>query len=217
MKNIILKIILPLILLGALAVGGVCWSVYRENKKLEELAAKIENGGEYLKQIKEEKKKLWDLDGKNDNEARFNIAVLKNILGDKDGALKEYLTILSAGGGFASNGKNDPKNTKVLNNIADIYQDKAEWGKAEEYYKKLLAADPSFIPAYRNLGNLYRFRLGNDEAEIKELIDRGLGYTNDNPDLLGWIIAYYQETGQAEKSLPYGEKLVEQLENSENK
>lgn len=207
MKNIILKIILPLVLLGALAAGGVCWSVYRENKKLEELAAKIENGGEYLRQIKEEKKKLWDLDGKNDNEARFNIAVLKNILGDKDGALKEYLAVL----------KSDPKNTKVLNNIADIYQDKTEWGKAEEYYKKLLAVDPSFIPAYRNLGNLYRFRLGNDEAKIKELIDRGLGYTNDNPDLLGWIIAYYQETGQAEKSLPYGEKLVEQLENLENK
>lgn len=201
MKNIILKIILPLVLLAALVAGGVFWSAYRENKKLEGLAAKIENGGEYLRQIKEEKKKLWDLDGKNDNEARFNIAVLKNILGDKDGALKEYLAIV----------RSDPKNIKVLNNIADIYQDKTEWGKAEEYYKKLLAADPAFIQAYRNLGNLYRYRLGNDEAKIKELIDRGLGYTNDNPELLGWIIAYYQETGQSEKVLPYSEKLVEHL------
>lgn len=207
MKNIILKIILPLVLLVGLTAGGVCWSLYRENKKLEELAAKIENGGEYLRQIKEEKKKLWDLDGKNDDEARFNIAVSKNILGDKDGALKEYLAIL----------KSDPKNVKVLNNIADIYQDKAEWGKAEEYYKKLLSADPTFIPTYRNLGNLYRFRLGNDETKIKELIDWGLGYTNDSPELLGWIIAYYQEIGQNEKALPYGEKLIEQLEKSENK
>ncbi len=206
MKNIILKIILPLVAFGGIAGGVVCYRIYSENKKLEGLAAKVENGAEHLRQIKEEEKKLWDFDSTNDNEARFNIAVLKNILGDKDGALKEYLAILSASGG-----KTDEKNTKVLNNIADIYQDKMEWGKAEEYYKKLLSADPQFIQAYRNLGNLYRYRLGNDEAKIKELIDGGLGFTDNHPELLGWISAYYQETGQAEKSLPYGEKLLERL------
>ncbi len=201
MKNIFYKIILPLILLGGVAAGVICYRIYSENKKLEGLASKIENGGEYLRQIKEEQKKLWDLDAKNDSEARFNSAVLKNILGDKDGALKDYLIIL----------KTDEKNVKVLNNVADIYQDKTEWEKAEEYYKKLLAADPTFIPAYRHLGNLYRYRFKNSESRIKELIDSGLGYTNNNPELLGWIIAYYQETGQSEKSAPYSEKLIEQI------
>jgi len=116
-------------------------------------------------------------------------------------ALDGYLILL----------KDNPDNLLLLNNTADAYSDLSNWAKAEEYYKKLLVAHPDFIQGYRMLAYLYEYRFNDDEAKIKILIDDGLAKTNNNPDLLSWIIDYYQQKGEGDKAVPYSEILANKL------
>jgi hypothetical protein len=87
----------------------------------------------------------------------------------------------------------------------------SNWTKSEEYYKKLIEVHPEYIPGYRMLAYLYWYRFNDDEVKIKSLIDSGLEKNNNHPDLLSWIINYYQEKGEGEKALPYSNLLVNQL------
>ncbi len=128
-------------------------------------------------------------------------AVGKANTGNKEQALNDYLAILNE----------DPANLIVLNNIADLYSDMSNWTKSEEYYKKLIEVHPEYIPGYRMLAYLYWYRFNDDEVKIKSLIDNGLEKNNNHPDLLSWIINYYQEKGEGEKALPYSNLLVNQL------
>lgn len=130
--------------------------------------------------------------------------VNKNNTGDKDGALADYLNLL----------KEAPNNVLILNNIAAIYNDKGNWAKAEEYYKKVLIANPNHVPTYRMLGYLYQYRFDDGEARIKELFDKGLIATNNNPSMLSWIADYYNGINQPEKALYYSKLLVEQMSKS---
>jgi tetratricopeptide (TPR) repeat protein len=133
--------------------------------------------------------------------AKVAAAVDKNNNGDKDGALVDYLNLL----------KEAPNNILILNNIANIYSDKGNWIKAEEYYKKVLAVDSGHVPTYRMLGYLYQYRFSDGEARIKELFDKGLMATNNDSRLLSWIADYYNGINQPEKALYYSKILVEQM------
>lgn len=107
--------------------------------------------------------------------------------------------------------KEAPEDLLLLNNIADLYSDMSNWAKAEEYYKKLLAAHPDFVQGYRMLAYLYQYRFNDDEAKIKALIDGGLSKNDNHPDLLSWIIDYYQQKEEGEKALLYSQILAEKM------
>jgi len=130
------------------------------------------------------------------------VAIKKSNDGDKDGALADYLNLL----------KEAPNNTLILNNVASIYNDKANWVKAEEYYKKVLAVNPKHVPTYRMLGYLYQYRFNDGEARIKELFDKGLVATNNNLSMLSWIADYYNTINKPEKALYYSRISVEQMD-----
>lgn len=200
-----IKLIGVAVVVILLAVGGwygyQVWQDSQEMNHWRELAKGKEQGENLLKEIERLQGELRDDNPNNDAYAYAYIGVAANNLGDKQGALKFYQKAL----------KVDAKHRVALNNTAQIYEDLGEWGKAEEYYRKLIVADPTFTPAYRLLAYLYQYRFNNPEEKIKELIDDGLAATGDSADLLSWIIAYYQENGQTEKSVPYGERLTKQL------
>jgi len=114
--------------------------------------------------------------------------------------------------GYLALEKNNPTDLMLLNNIADLYSDMSNWTKAEEYYKKLLTANPTYINGYRMLAYLYQYRFNDDEAKIKALIDDGLAKNpGDQNLLLGWIIDYYQQKDEGDKALPYSKLLTNQL------
>jgi tetratricopeptide (TPR) repeat protein len=122
-----------------------------------------------------------------------------------EGKIQEALS------GYLALEKNNPNDLMLLNNIADLYSDLSNWTKAEEYYKKVLSSNPTYINGYRMLAYLYQYRFNDDEVKIKALIDDGLIKTNNDQGLLSWIIDYYQQKNEGEKALPYSKLLTEQL------
>jgi len=139
-----------------------------------------------------------------------NVTVLRDKILEMVGKANEGKT-KEALEGYLALEKDNPTDLLLLNNIADLYSDMGNWAKSEEYYKKLLSAHPDFIQGYRMLAYLYQYRFNDDEAKIKALIDDGLSKNNNHPDLLNWIIYYYQEKGEGEKALPYSQILADKL------
>jgi tetratricopeptide (TPR) repeat protein len=199
------KFVYPLLVLFVAAgaviyfLPAILWQL--DMRQWKELAAKKEKGSEYISDLNHWYSRLNDDDSSNDAASLANIGALAGSLGDVQGAIRYYDKALLR----------DPKNRIALNNTAVAYADLQNWSKAEEYYLRLINAEPQNTAAYRMLGYLYRDRLGNPEDKIKNLIDEGLRSTNNSPDLLSWIISYYQEKNQADKALPYSQILADQL------
>ncbi|MDD4414488.1 MAG: hypothetical protein PHR14_08095, partial [Oscillospiraceae bacterium] len=126
-----------------------------------------------------------------DLRAQILVIVGKSNAGQKQEALTEYLALE----------KTNPTDLMLLNNIASTYSDLSNWAKSVEYYKKVIAAYPQYTPAYRMLGYIYWYHLGNNETQIKTLFDVGLQITNNNPDLASWMVGYYAD--QPDKAAPY--------------
>ncbi|KUK66599.1 MAG: hypothetical protein XD85_0109 [Parcubacteria bacterium 34_609] len=127
------------------------------------------------------------------------IAVGKANKGDKEGALADYLRLL----------EEYPNDLLLLNNTAVLYSDMGQWNKSEEYYLRLLEAYPGFVQGYRMLAYLYQYRFDNGEEKALALIEDGLSKTNNNPDLIRWLIGYYTEIGDEEMRNYYLEMVGE--------
>ncbi|MDD2576715.1 MAG: hypothetical protein PHV76_04350 [Bacteroidales bacterium] len=127
------------------------------------------------------------------------IAVEKANKGDKEGAMVDYLLLI----------EDNPNDLLLLNNIAVLYSDMNEWKKSEEYYKRLLESYPDFIQGYRMLAYLYQYRFDNGGERALELIERGLIATNNNSDLIRWLVGYYTEIGDEEMRNYYLEMVEE--------
>lgn len=204
-QQTLVRIIGGVIVLAALVAGGWYWyqnsQLDRDIAHWEQLAKNHPNGQTYLTEIRTQAAKIRDNDKSNDGIAYVFLAANANVLGDKDGALRYYDKVLRI----------DPNNRTALNNIAGIYEDKSDWTEAEKYYLELLSKNKTYVDGYRKLAYLYQYRFENSEDQIKKLIDRGLAETNNSPDLLSWIVSYYQEKGMGDKAVPYSQRLVDAL------
>jgi tetratricopeptide (TPR) repeat protein len=136
-----------------------------------------------------------------DFRAKVLVVVGKVNAGQRQEGLADYLVLE----------KENPNDLLLLNNIASLYSDFSNWAKSVEYYKKLIAVHPQYTPAYRMLGYIYWYHLGNDEVQIKTLFDVGLQLTDNNPDLASWMAEYYQQNNQADKAIPYSQIITNAL------
>jgi tetratricopeptide (TPR) repeat protein len=189
-KTIIISaIVLILIVIAVFFLGGM------SNK-----------GGEAVNNNQEQQGNTEQNQPENTESTTLRTKILELVGKANEGKNEEALA------GYLELEKDNPNDLMLLNNIADIYSDMANWEKSEEYYKKVLAAHPDYINGYRMLAYLYQYRFNDNEEKIKTLIDSGLANNNNDVSLLNWIINYYTEKGDEDKALPY-KTLLEQLNN----
>jgi protein O-mannosyl-transferase len=106
-----------------------------------------------------------------------------------------------------------PNDAKVLSNMGFIYFLRAQQnnnanndlGKAEEVYRKSVQYDPRFVDARRNLGAV--FAMTKRFPEAIEQWKAALEIEPNNITLLQYMGTGYRDMGQAEKGLPYLEKM----------
>lgn len=115
--------------------------------------------------------------------------------GDLDKAIKawEYASALI------------PNEGTPLNNIGNLYvYEKQEYAKGEEYYKKAVAAEPTFALAYRSLFELYTMTSykANTTAAI-DILKEGLGKNPASLDLFLMLGNYYKGKGDTDSARKY--------------
>lgn len=209
MKQPSLSVIIAILIIAA-AAGMVAYRLAPKPVDDEEILAEvkervkdkpIEQKEEYIKGVEERIGKLKDAEADNDANALIYTAVYYNNLGEKELALDYYLRAL----------EKDPTSRMALGNLASLYEELTRWDNAEERYLELIAYHPTYTRAYRSLGYLYQYRFPDPDKKIEKIFKAGLSVTNNHPDLLNWLIAYYQETGRPEKARPFSEELARQL------
>ncbi|MFA6534253.1 MAG: tetratricopeptide repeat protein [Patescibacteria group bacterium] len=134
-----------------------------------------------------------------DPEALVNLARLRNYGGDLEGAIKIYLEAL----------KLRPNDTLILNNLGDAYYSLGDYKKSEEMYLKIIENNPKWISAYRELVNIYHYKLKDKYTTVPALLERGLsadpGSSEDFYALLG---IYYEDVGDIANAILYYEKVL---------
>ncbi len=199
-------IVLALLTVGALVAYRILPKAPDDTRIFAEVKERIkdkqiEQKDEYYKAIGERIAQLKDDNNDNDTNALVYMAVFYNNLGEKELALDYYTRALAK----------DSKSRMGLDNLAHLYEDFQQWDRAEETYLKLLEAYPDYTLGYRSLAFLYQFHFPNGEVKLLQLFEKGLAATNNNSDLLNWLIQYYQDTGRPEKALPFSKVLADQL------
>lgn len=199
MQKFLPGIIGVLLLLGiGVAFAGVSyWKDQQETAWIKSLADRHPEGEQYAQELLQAKQALKDNDKKNDFSAYLRMGIYLNLLGEKEKALEWYGKAL----------QQDSTNVLALNNIANIYDELGRYDKAEEAWLKLIAAYPDKPSFYRSLGYLYRYRLYKSPGDIEALFKKGLVATSNDPELLTWLIAYFQETGNNVKFAEYANLL----------
>ena len=61
---------------------------------------------------------------------------------------------------------------EALANLGNLYSSRGETARAEDAYRKAIALDPGFVPAYANLADLYR--TGRRDADAERVLRNGL-------------------------------------------
>ena len=205
MQKTLLLLKNPRLILASLAVIGIgvaligfsSWREQQEIAWLNSLASRHPEGEQYVQELLQAKEELKDSDKKNDFSAYLRTGIYLNLLGEKKEALEWYEKALAQ----------DPTNILALNNSANIYNDLGQYDASEDTWLKLIAAYPNRPAPYRSLGYLYWYRLYKSPGDIEDFFKRGLAATNNDPDLLTWLISYFQETGNNEKFAEYANLL----------
>ncbi|OHA69138.1 MAG: hypothetical protein A3J57_00365 [Candidatus Wildermuthbacteria bacterium RIFCSPHIGHO2_02_FULL_49_12b] len=199
---LLIKNPIALVLLLIMAAVGVFFGFQyvqdqKEVRYFEGLAAKRTDGAQFVEQLLKARQDLKDGNTGNDFAAYVNIGVNLNIFGEKEEALKWYEKALLM----------DPESLLVLNNVADIYSDLGQYDKAEQNWLELTRLYPDKTMFYRSLGYLYWYRMQKSPQDIEALFKRGLEATDNDLDLLNWLVSYFLETGNNIKFVEYANTL----------
>lgn len=214
MQKIILAVIAFLLAAGALVVFFVFNPSTGQNGVQEQEPEQQETGGinrayleglkdrhprgeEYVQDILASLAEVEDEKKENYLSAFLNIAANLNLLKEQEEALRWYGQALSL----------DGDNVVALNNIANIYDEMGRYEDSEKAWLVLIEAHPERVPSWRSLGYLYRYRLNKSPEEIEAFFQQGLEATNNHPDLITWLISYFQEIGDNERFAKYANLL----------
>ena len=195
------KIIILVVFIGILLGFALYGASYLEDKRqvsyFQSLANTRSDGQPYVDELLKARSQLKNKDTTNDFAGYVSLGVNLNILGEKQEALTYYQKALAI----------DPVSLLVLNNMADIFSDLGQYDNAEAYWLKLTQLYPDKTMFWRSLGYLYRYRLQKSSQEIEDFFKKGLSATNNSPDLISWLISYFEETRNNEKFAEYANLL----------
>lgn len=193
---------LPVILVGVIFVALLGIFIWKSNIKEDKFDWSTDKN---LQLSTEEKAKYEEVvttlktDQKN-AEALVNLARLRNYGGDPEGALKLYNEAL----------KIRPDDTLILNNLADIYYSIGEYKKAEESYLTIIKSNPKWVSAYRELVNIYQYKLKDKYSLTPALLLQGLEANPEaSENFYAMLAVYYEDTGDMEKAIDYYNKLLD--------
>lgn len=103
----------------------------------------------------------WLVDHPQDKDVLFSLGLLKKRQGQYNEAEAYYSTILAA----------EPKNTRVINNLANVYHGKGRLKKAEELYQQAIGITREVgslhYNLYRTYLELYKFLKVQQERELE--------------------------------------------------
>ncbi|TSD04585.1 MAG: hypothetical protein Greene071421_71 [Parcubacteria group bacterium Greene0714_21] len=200
-QKLIILVVFFGILLGFAFYGASYLEDKREVSYFQSLANTRPDGQTYVDELFTARSQLKDKDKANDFAGYVSLGVNLNILGQKQEALGYYQKGLVI----------DPTNLLVLNNMAGIFSDLGQYDKAEAYWLKLTELYPDKTMFWRSLGYLYRYRMQKSSQEIEEFFKKGLSATNNDADLITWLISYFEETLNNEKFAEYANLLNAKL------
>jgi|GEM_PF-1517462 len=110
--------------------------------------------------------------GKNESEAFYKLAVSKYNQKDFGGAVEAYQKALE---------KNPPNKAAILNGLANLYRDQKNFPLAEDFYKKAVEADASYVVAYSNWAIMLMDN--GDTSGSKKVVAQGLEKNPKNIEL----------------------------------
>lgn len=160
---------------------------YNSLSDIGTLSTNIANGEKFVKDIENALVVLDKIGVEEEDivEAHLTIAVGLNVLKNPDGAMKEYEEVL----------KINSKHSISLNNLAQISLEKKEYAKAEEYYKQLIVASPTWFQAYTDLADLYRAYIPEKKSEAPAIILQGLKQSPKNTGFMVYLGDLYASNG----------------------
>ncbi|MEK7159289.1 MAG: hypothetical protein AAB766_02190 [Patescibacteria group bacterium] len=198
---------IAILLIIVVVLAGTGWYVW--DKKINSSEAKVEklmqiNGSGKLSEIQQKslveiKEKL--LLSNDDYSALLNLALIKQAVGDLDGALALYEKMRALR-------KND---LLPLNNSASIYFDRGEYVLAEAAHLRILNdITPKWYNSYNELFSIYQFHLKDKRGSFESVLLNGIEkYDEEKLALTNKTAVYYDELmGNVPKAIEYYEKTL---------
>lgn len=198
-----MKIIVAVIVIVLIAGGLLAWQTWSWQEKMgdlrnyivslfagekEELPADIRAAYETLK------------NDPTDVSAYMKIAAWKRDQGQLKDAIKLYESALEV----------RPDDTLLLMNSAELYTRNQQYAEAAGAYVKVMASNPKWLAAYRNLADLYRYQMPERSSEIPVILKRGLDANSENElYFVGPLAIYYKDFGPEEEAIRWYERLIE--------
>jgi len=202
---------LLIILIIAIGVGWYVW-----DKKINSSSARIEklmiiNGPGTLSET--QKKSLVEIKEKlllysEDNTALLELALIKQSVGDLDGALELYKKLMAL----------RSADLIPLNNSASIYFDRQEYEKAEAMHLKILnEITPKWLNSYNELYSIYQFHLKDKRGSFESVLLNGIEkYEEEKAALTLKTAVYYDELmNNMPKAIEYYEKALKLSPNNQ--
>ena len=200
-----------IILIIAIGVGWYVW-----DKKINSSSARIEklmiiNGPGTLSET--QKKSLVEIKEKlllysEDNTALLELALIKQSVGDLDGALELYKKLMAL----------RSADLIPLNNSASIYFDRQEYEKAEAMHLKILnEITPKWLNSYNELYSIYQFHLKDKRGSFESVLLNGIEkYEEEKAALTLKTAVYYDELmNNMPKAIEYYEKALKLSPNNQ--
>ena len=208
MKKKLLAVLL-IIIIVAIGVGWYVWDnkINSSEARIEKLM-KINGSGTpsetQQKSLTEIKEKL--LLYSENYDALLELALIKQSVGDLDGALALYKII------------DKSNDIMALNNSASIYYDQGEYEKAEAAHLKILnEITPQWLNSYNELYSIYQFHLKDKRGSFESVLFRGIEqYEEQRLALTIKAAVYYDELmNNAPKAIEYYEKALKLSPNNQ--
>jgi len=158
--------------------------------------------GEYGKAL-EEADKAVSLDPGNLN-AYMTLGNIYRHNKEHEKSLVEYKKVL----GLV---KDDKKvESEICREIAQVYVEQGEYGKALEEADKAVSLDPGNLNAYMTLGNIYRHNKEHEKSLVKykKVLELAKGDKKVESEIYGEIAQVYVEQGEYDKALEEADKAA---------
>lgn len=132
-------------------------------------------------------------------DAWLALGVYRKLLGDYDGAAEAWR--------YA--GTLRPDRYVAFSNLGDLYHSYIkDFSKAEEFMKKAIAADPTYVPSYRNLHELYRYSFKEKESLAVDILLEGMKKNPQAYDLMTMLASYYKDKNDKGNARKYYQMAI---------